>query len=337
MRIAVYKDNLSTGRGADRAVRNFAAGLAERGHEVSLMEKPEFLSRIVGVAGDVGGRFDVVVATGSNEIVDLMEAGYFRRPNRAKVVLQLHLAPRGFFKWRHPLRNRRIRKAFDMADAVQVLCSSYEREFRRIAPHPKLSVIGNYTEGVAGDGAVPQPSPVILYPAAALNRVKNQKLLIEAFSMLAADFPEWKVRLLGKDSTAYAAQCRALIDRRGLAGRVEMVGFTGDLGGEYSRAAFIAFPSTLEGFPLAILEAARFSLAAVVQRALPGVEDIVTDTTGIVTAPDAASYADGLRRMMQDGDLRRRLGEGARDYCATRYSRAKILDLWEDMLGNVVK
>ena len=29
MRIAVYKDSLSTGRGADRAVRNFAAGLAD--------------------------------------------------------------------------------------------------------------------------------------------------------------------------------------------------------------------------------------------------------------------------------------------------------------------
>ena len=46
MKIAVYKDSLSTGRGADRAVRNFAAGLAERGHAVALMEKDEFLSQM---------------------------------------------------------------------------------------------------------------------------------------------------------------------------------------------------------------------------------------------------------------------------------------------------
>ena len=331
MRVAVYKDNLSTGRGADRAVRNFAAGLAERGHDVALMEKAEFMSML---ASD-GGGFDVIVATGSNEIVDICEAGYFRRGKRAKVVLQLHLAPRGFFKWRHPLRNRRIRKAFDRADAVQVLCGAYVDEFRKIAPHPPVTVIGNYVESAAS-GTCNAGARTVLYPAAAVNRVKNQKLLIEAFALVAAEFPEWKVRLLGKDTTPYAKACRRLVPERGLEGRVEFVGFTDKLAEEYAKAAFVAFPSTLEGFPLAILEAARFSLAAVAQRALPGVDDIVTGDTGIVTAPDAASYADGLRRMMADGSLRRSLGEKARKRAEETYSRSKILDQWETLLGNVI-
>ena len=118
MKIAVYKDNLATGRGADRAVRNFAAGIAERGHAVALMEKAEFSARILGTDGLTAESFDVIVATGSNEIVDLAAAGYFKRTHRAKVVLQLHLAPRGFFKWRHPLRNLRTRRAFNCADAA---------------------------------------------------------------------------------------------------------------------------------------------------------------------------------------------------------------------------
>ncbi len=342
MRIAVYKDNLSTGRGADRAVRNFAAGLAERGHEVSLMERDEFMG-LVRSGGADSGRFDVIVATGSNEIVDICAAGYFGRSGRAKVVLQLHLAPRGFFKWRHPLRNRRIRKAFDCADAVQVLCGSYVEEFRRIAPHPPVTVIGNYVEG--GDAPGPGPSTgaaeggggTVLYPAAAVNRVKNQKLLIEAFALVAAEFPGWKLRLLGKDTTPYAEACRRLVRAKGLEGRVEFVGFTDRLAEEYAAAAFIAFPSVLEGFPLAILEAARFSLAAVAQSGLPGVDDIVTEETGIVTAPDAAAYADGLRRMMSSPELRRRLGEKAHERCAAVYGRKKILDQWENLLGNVVK
>ena len=331
LRVAVYKDSLSTGRGADRAVRNFAAGLAERGHDVALMEKAEFL----GMLGS-GGGFDVIVATGSNEIVDICDAGYFRRNGRARVVLQLHLAPRGFFKWRHPLRNRRIRKAFDCADAVQVLCGAYVEEFRRIAPHPPVTVIGNYVESEA-HGAHDAEARTILYPAAALNRVKNQMLLIDAFALVATEFPEWKVRLLGKDTTPYAKACRRLVRRRGLEGRVEFVGFTDRLAEEYSAAAFVAFPSTLEGFPLAILEAARFSLAAVAQRALPGVDDIVTGETGIVTAPDVASYADGLRRMMADAGLRCRLGEAARARGEEEFGREKILDRWEKLLENVVK
>ena len=155
--------------------------------------------------------------------------------------------------------------------------------------------------------------------------------------MLADDFKGWKVRLLGKDTTPYARRCRRLIDRLGLHGRVELVGFTDDLVGEYSRAAFVALPSTLEGFPLVVLEAAKFSLPVVAQSGLPGIEDIVTDGTGIVTAPCPAAYAEGLKRMMSDETARRRLGEAARVRCESLYSRNKILDQWETFLESVVK
>ncbi len=354
MRIAVYKDNLSTGRGADGAVRNFAAGLAERGHAVSLMEKEEFFSRVLNASrgacaeGDDGGTvFDVIVATGSNEIVDLDSAGYFSRPSRAKVVLQLHLAPRGFFKWKHPFRNRRIRAAFDKPDAVQVLCSSYVEEFRRLAPHPRVFVIGNYVPSAVGSQPPASLPPtadrldakqVVLYPAAAVNKVKNQMLLIDAFARVAEEFPGWEVRLLGKDTTSYAADCRRKVMRLGLSDRVEFVGFTTDLGGEYSRAEFIAFPSKLEGFPLAILEAAGFALPVLAQQGLPGVSDIVkAGETGLVTGASVSAYADGLRLLMADESLRRRLGCGAKSYCAGRYSRDEVLNEWERLLALVVR
>ena len=340
MRIIVYKDNLSTGRGADSAVRNFADGLAERGHEVALMEKAEFFARVLARSSSDGSRvkpdgFDIIVATGSNEIVDMDMAGYFSRPHRAKVVLQLHLAPRGFFKWKHPIRNRRIRAAFDKPDAVQLLCSSYEAEFRRMAPHPRIFIIGNYAPILSSQPSLPD-SHTILYPAAAVNRVKNQKMLIEAFALVADEFPEWKVRLLGKDTTPYAASCRRLIVRRGLASRVELVGFTGDLASEYAGSAFIAFPSTLEGFPLAILEAAWFALPALAQKDLPGVFDIIHDgETGIVADASVHAYAAALRRLMSDGAYRRRLGENARRFCSECYAREQILEQWENLFAQL--
>ena len=328
MRIAVYKDSLSTGRGADRAVRNFAAALAGRGHDVALFERGELEARLAA-------RFDVFVATGSNEAVDLDRAGYFGRADRAKTVLQLHLAPRGFFKWRHPLRNLRIRRAFDRFDAVQVLCRDYEAEFRRLAPHPRVVTIGNYTARPGGES---RGEPVVLYPAAALNKVKNQKLLVRAFARVASDFPGWRVRLLGKDTTRYAAGCRALAARLGVGDRVDFVGFTDDLAGEYARAAFVAFPSTLEGFPLALLEAAGYALPAVAHDALPGVADIVRDgETGLVVAADERAYAEGLRRLMSDARLRRDLGERARARCAAHYGQERILDQWEDLLAGLVR
>ena len=330
MKLAVYKDNLSTGRGADRAVKNFAAGLAARGHAVALFEKNELPARL-------DESWDVFIATGSNEIVDLARAGYFSRAGRAPVALQLHLAPSGFFKWRHPFRNREIRRAFNLPDAVQLLCKSYEAEFSRLAPRPQVVTIGNYTEIAAPPepkGAA--PSTTILYPAAALTKVKNQKFLITAFAKLAARFPEWRVRLLGRDDTRYAAECKALVHRLGLGKRISFAGFVTDLPSEYSRAAFIAFPSALEGFPLAILEAAKFSLAAVAQHDLPGATDIIQNNhTGLVTGASAAAYADGLARLMENEPLRREMGERAHAHCDEAYSREAILDRWERLLSEL--
>ena len=332
MKLCVYKDSLSVGRGADKAVRGFAEALSGRGHDVGLVERPALSSAL-------GERWDVIVATGSNEALDLDRAGYFEREGRSPVVLQLHLAPCGFFKWRHPLRNMAIRRAFRKADFAQVLCRDYIRALRRIAPGLKARVIGNFTE-IGRQARDPDPqSRTILYPAAVVNKVKNQKLLIEAFARVAADFPGWKVRLLGRCDLRYADACRALARRLGVGDRVEFAGFTDDLVGEYSRAAFVAFPSMLEGFPLAILEAAAFSLPAVVHRLLPGAGDIVVDgETGIVSDCTPASYAGALSRMMEDGvPVRRSFGRCAKRTCGNLFSKETVMSGWEELLGEAAK
>ena len=326
VRLCVYKDSLSVGRGADKAVKNFAAAMSARGHAVRLVERG-------GLAAALGEKWDAFVATGSNEAVDLDSAGYLERTGRAPVVLQLHLAPHGFFKWKHPFRNRAIRKAFDKFDAVQVLCRDYESEFRGLAPHPAVVTIGNYTE------IEPVPrheEKLVLCPAAVVNRVKNQSLLIRAFAAVAADFPDWRVRLLGRTDTPVADSCRRLACRLGVDGSVEFAGHAEDMAAEYARAAFVAFPSTLEGFPLAVLEAAKFSLPVVAQKKLPGVRDMVLDgETGLVSAPTAEAYSSALARLMSDGGLRAKMGEKAHAYCEERNSRESVLSEWERLLSRV--
>lgn len=331
MKIAIYKDNLSTGRGADRAVINLAAGLKERGHDIMLFEKHELTTILED--------FDIVVATGSNEAVDLDKIGYLDKTHRAKVLLSLHLAPRGFFKWKHPVRNWKIRRAFNKFDAVQVLCFDYQDEFLRIAPHPRVYVIGNWTDReVCLESNNISSSRIILYPAATLTRIKNQILLIHAFAAVVKEFPDWRVRLLGKDTTKYADKCRKWIDKLGLENEVQIVGFANDLDSEYSNAAFIAFPSTLEGFPLTILEGAQYALPVLAISSLPGVCDIVKNgNTGLVVDGTVDAFAAGLRRLMGDEEFRRSLGRQSREYCAANYGREKILDQWESLLKDMVR
>lgn len=108
LKIAVYKDTLANNRGADVAVRNLVEGLAERGHAVTLITRDEFAAKI-------RGGYDVIVSTGTNEILDLAEVD-----GLPPIVHQFHTDPAYPFrhwirKWR---RNRAIKAA--LRDAARV-------------------------------------------------------------------------------------------------------------------------------------------------------------------------------------------------------------------------
>ena len=44
-----------------------------------------------------------------------------------------------------------------------------------------------------------------------------------------------------------------------------------------------------------------------------------------------------MRRLMEDRTLRMNMGSKARAFCAKRYSRDAVLDMWENLLESVSK
>ncbi|MBR7179990.1 MAG: glycosyltransferase family 4 protein, partial [Kiritimatiellae bacterium] len=112
-------------------------------------------------------------------------------------------------------------------------------------------------------------------------------------------------------------------------GLIEFAGYSDDMVSEYASCAFVAFPSLDEGFPLTIVDAAASAKPCVM------VEDWIGTAAaggGIVTKPTVGAYAEGLRRLMADTELRWSLGWRAREFCAEHFSRARILDKWEALL-----
>ena len=85
MKLLVYKDSLSVGRGADKAVKAFAEALSGREHDVRLVERG-------ALAASLEESWDAIVATGSNEAMDLDAAGYFERAGRSPVVHSCRVA-----------------------------------------------------------------------------------------------------------------------------------------------------------------------------------------------------------------------------------------------------
>lgn len=154
MKILLYKDNLSTGRGADCAVVALAEAVAKR-HAVVLVTKFEHkisVSTMVQVVRcptlhDLKITInavhpDVVVSAGTNETRDLavLYPDTFPWP----VVHQFHVYPPAAFKRKHFIRNWKMRRAIRRVAAVQVLLPSYVSSVKKwIGDNSRIVVIGN--------------------------------------------------------------------------------------------------------------------------------------------------------------------------------------------------
>lgn len=336
MKIGIYKDTLANRRGADFAVLALAEGLRERGHDAVVFEKGDFGRRM-------SEKWDVVISTGTNELLDLSNC-FSGRPARTApfpvprfpfpIIQQFHTNPKSQFKWKRFVRNWKIRRALRRVNAIQVLSEDFAAQVKKYGV--PVSVIGNWS---MFSSVVKLPPPTltsnsnstIIYPAA-FAKGKNQKLLIEAFARISAEFPDWKLRLLGRADGGYADECRRLAAKSGFADRIEFAGFCDDLAEEYQTCAFVAFPSVDEGFGLVIADAAAFAKPCMTVRDWIGA---ASAGGGIVASPTVSSYADGLRMMMADVELRRRMGAAAQRFCAATYSRERILDKWEALISEV--
>lgn len=106
-----------------------------------------------------------------------------------------------------------------------------------------------------------------------------------------------------------------------LEGRILLKGYA-DLTEAYSICAFVAFPSKAEGIPLSVIEAAMFSKPLLMIRDWVGCGEVVPPK----------QYASALRKLIEDEEYRRSLGERSLAFCKEHYSREVLLNKWEELL-----
>jgi glycosyltransferase involved in cell wall biosynthesis len=94
---------------------------------------------------------------------------------------------------------------------------------------------------------------------------------------------------------------------------VEFLGARTDIPALLQRASIAVLPSRREGMPLALLEEMASSLPVVVSD-IPELTDLVSDGLNglVVPVDDVEALSLALQRLLQDADLRRRLGGRAR-------------------------
>ena len=166
---------------------------------------------------------------------------------------------------------------------------------------------------------------------------KHQDLLVEAFHLIAAEFPGWVIHLYGKEYGDEGSVLRALIRAKGLEDRVLFMGVTNDVYRVLGSASIFAFPSRFEGFPNALAEALASGLPSVGLRACPGVSTLLQDGhNGYLVEDNAEAFAAALKELMASPEKRKAMGERARQSTAS-YSPETISAMWESNIQWLIR
>jgi glycosyltransferase involved in cell wall biosynthesis len=168
-----------------------------------------------------------------------------------------------------------------------------------------------------------------------LREEKGHSGLIEAFARVAADHPDWELRIVGEGPLKGAL--KRAIGSRGLTGRAEIAEVVSDIAAEYAEADLFVMPSSYESFGLATAEALAAGLPAVGFADCPGTNEIIQDRVNglLVQGPDRAeALAAGLSRLMGEPALLAQLSSRAAQSVAG-YEAEVIVMRWEELLQSV--
>jgi glycosyltransferase involved in cell wall biosynthesis len=172
-----------------------------------------------------------------------------------------------------------------------------------------------------------------------LSRIHPKKglmLLIEAWSRVSPQFPNWYLSIGGPDEVGFEKTVQLRVEELGVSSSVEFAGpLYGSVKGDMlnSSEAFI-LPSLSEGFSLAILEAMACSLPVIITKACHFPE-VQTARAGVIAGADIEALEAALKSMLgMSASERREMGAKGkalveRDYTWSRVARqTEVLYEW---------
>jgi lipopolysaccharide/colanic/teichoic acid biosynthesis glycosyltransferase len=144
-------------------------------------------------------------------------------------------------------------------------------------------------------------------------RDKGIRQLVEAFERLRRERPGLRLLLVGdfEEGDPIEQEARRAIEASGAMVRT---GFVADTAPYYALMDVLALPTFREGFPGVPLEAQASGVPVVTTTATGAVDSVVDDETGLlVPVGDSGALAGAIARLLDDPQLRLRMGQAGRE------------------------
>ncbi|MFE2303975.1 glycosyltransferase family 4 protein [Streptomyces sp. NPDC059445] len=236
----------------------------------------------------------------------------------------------------HPPRLRSaLRRAYRRLDTLTTVTEADAAAYRRKVRMPGVRVEAlpnSVPESVLppADG-----SAKVIIAAGRLVPVKRYDLIVEAFAGVAAEHPDWRLRIYGRGDEH--ERLRRLIADLGLYDRVLLMGAATPMEAEWVKGSIAVAASDYEAFGMTIIEAMSCGLPVVSTDCPHGPGEIIEDGVDgrLVPVGDRDALGEALRGLVRDDEWRLRAGRAARKN-ARRFAPGPVVTQAERLFAEAV-
>jgi glycosyltransferase involved in cell wall biosynthesis len=209
-----------------------------------------------------------------------------------------------------PLLREAIRRGYGRLDAVTTLTHRDRDQYRDLLGPRTPAVCLPNAVAAATEPRAALNAPVLL-AAGRLTHQKGFDRLLRAFVPVAAQHPEWTLRICG--SGPKRRQLQRLVEELGIAGQVVLRGRVANMARERANASAFVLSSRFEGLPMVLLEAMAAGVPAVAFDCPTGPREVIRHGVNGLLVPDGDedALAAALLTVIEDVPLRRALGAAA--------------------------
>ena len=248
--------------------------------------------------------------------------------NRVRDLIERFAFP--FVKQLKYLRDRvRRRYLYEKCWRYVLLSDRFFGEFRAVARMTETAKLR----------AIPNAAPVVVHDVSkkrnellfvgAVSRDKGCDRLVEMWSRIAPEFPDWEMTIVGGGELKDELEDRA---KRICIPRINFEGWQSDPSAYFARAKIFCFPSKREGWGLVLLEAQAYGCVPVAFESYSSVRDIITHEKNglLVPAFDENAMVGELEALMRDNERLDALSELAHE-SVKRYLPLEVVVSWQKL------
>lgn len=250
---------------------------------------------------------------------------------RIKVISSERNDPK-FMSWK---RNLLKRVLLPTTDWLVVQTEQINRSFNWGGLKSKTSIIVNpVREDVFNEGNRRICTKYnVIVSVARLFEQKRQEILIEAFSLLVGQFPNWKLYIYGEGPRR--KELEELILRKKLQNNVFLPGTSDSILLVMQEAKFFCLSSDYEGMSNAMVEAVCLGLPIVSTKVSGTDELIVVGKNGYVVARrDIIGLSVAMKQLMDDDEKVKSFGEYS-FLLSEKFKLEKVIKEWERLITSV--